>query len=236
LPTLRCYAGPDDLTASTIRLSEAESRHAQASRRLRAGDEVTLFDGRGSEGIGHIKVIERHAVFVRVEAVKRREFDAPSAVTLAVAMPKGPRQDVLVEKCTELGAKAFWPITCERSIARPSEHRLVKLRRTAIEACKQSQRAWLPEIGSPATFSQVLQQNTNFAACIMAHLDGQPLSCGAVAGHDVLVLIGPEGGFTDEEVAAARAARFSTIRLGPTHLRTETAAIAATAQLLMAPS
>ena len=229
----RFYTGPQELEPGLVVLSETESRHAASSRRLAVGDEVVLFDGRGSEARGRIESIDRRAVRVEIGAVERREADAAVGLTLAVAFPKGPRQDVLVEKCTELGVAAIWPMRCARSIAEPSAHRLGKLRRTVIEACKQSQRAWLCELREPVSFAEAVGAVGQFDAAVIA--DGSTVGSdagGATSHKSVLVLVGPEGGLTTAELEAARDAGCGTLQLGKTILRTETAAIAAAVRLL----
>jgi 16S rRNA (uracil1498-N3)-methyltransferase len=154
-------------------------------------------------------------------------------LTLAVSFPKGPRQDTLVEKCTELGVAELWPMHCRRSIAEPSPHRLEKLRRTVIEACKQSQRAWLCELREPASFAEVVGSVSEFDTAVIADGSADRSNAGEATSHKrVLALVGPEGGFAAEELQAARDAGCTELRLGRTILRTETAAIATAARVL----
>ncbi len=227
------YAGPQKLEPGSVRLSAAESRHAKSSRRLVLCDAVVLFDGQGNHGRGEISAIGAAGVSVRVDAVEHRPLDASLRLTLAVSFPKGPRQYVLVEKCTELGAAAIWPMECRRSIAQPSDQRLDKLRRTVIEASKQAQRCRLCEIHEPLPFDAILHSADQFdIACIADPGGGQEGLEAAARQPKVLMLIGPEGGFTDEVLSAGRIAGFQAVGLGRTLLRTETAAIAAAARLL----
>ncbi len=229
----RFYAGPEPLRTGLTKLSLAESRHARASRRLRPGDSVTLFDGLGCEAYGNILVVGDDGVSVQIDQLHHRSSDTALHLELAVAMPKGTRQDILVEKCTELGVAAIRPMKCARSIAEPSDHRLDKLRRTAIEACKQSQRAWLCQIHQPSSLEHVLQLRSEYGAACIADARGDPVGTVQPSpGQKVLMVIGPEGGFTDEELLAAQRADFKPIRLAQTILRTETAAITAAACLL----
>ena len=229
----RFYTGPQQLEPGLVALSEAESRHAASSRRLAVGDAVVLFDGRGREARGQIESIDRQAVRIEIAVVESRVADAAVGVTLAVAFPKGPRQDVLVEKCTELGVAAIWPMRCERSIAEASPHRLGKLRRTVVEACKQSQRAWLCELSDPMSFAEVIGSVGRFEAAVIADRNADRSDAGKSTPHkSVLVIVGPEGGFTTEEMESAGDAGCGVLRLGQTILRTETAAIAAAVRLL----
>ncbi len=229
----RFYAGPQKLKPGVVVLSETESRHAASSRRLAVGDEVVLFDGQGSEARGPIESIDRRSVRVEIASVESRDADAAVRLTLAVSFPKGPRQDVLIEKCTELGVAAIWPMRCQRSIAEPSPHRIGKLRRTVIEACTQSQRAWLCELREPVSFAEVLGAVGRFEAAVIADGNADRSTAGGPTSHrNVLALVGPEGGFTTGALEAAREAGCGGRRLGPTILRTETAAIAAAVRLL----
>lgn len=228
----RFYAGPEPLRTGLTELSAAESRHARASRRLKPNDTVTLFDGLGCEAQGNIIAVGGHGVTVQIDELHSRGSDGALHLELAVSMPKGPRQDILVEKCTELGVAAIRPMNCARSIAEPSDHRLDKLRRTVIEACKQAQRAWLCEIHRPTSFENILQLRSDFDAACIADAQGQPVGMLTPSpAQKVLMLIGPEGGFTEDELLAAHRADFKPVRLAQTILRTETAAITAAACL-----
>lgn len=229
----RFYAGPDPLRAGQVELSKAESQHAKLARRLTVDDEVVLFDGRGAQGSGRIVDVQGPTIFVEVASVVQREYDAPLRLTLAVAPPKGPRQDVLVEKCTEIGVAGLWPMICEHSIVRPSVGRLAKWRRTAIEACKQSQRAWLPQVGGLMTFDEVITRCGEFDSALLAESKDRPAGALVIEqGASILAMIGPEGGFSEQELARAEAAGIGRVRLTQTILRTETAAIVAAAHFL----
>lgn len=217
-----------DLNGAEVQLAEAEGRHASQSRRLRPGDAVMLFDGRGTEAGGEIAAVSRSGVHVRILRTRARPRLRPT-VTLAVALPKGPRQDVLVEKCTELGIAGLWPIQTDRSVSEVSDHKLDKWRRTAIEAAKQSGQAWLPVLSPLRRFGDVLAKSTGFDRLFVAVPNSESptrwaLDVGEV--ESVLALIGPEGGWTDSELAACADRGCRAVSLGPNTLRIETAAIA----------
>ncbi len=147
-PTL-CAAGPPSHDA-LVELSAAEAQHAAGSRRLGPGDAITLFDGAGTLAHAHIVAIQAPRAAkptglpARIEAVQRVSPGPP--LTLIVAACKGDRLDWLIEKCTELGAARFVLTDFERSVVRTGPQHVSRLLRTAIEACKQSRRAWLPRI------------------------------------------------------------------------------------------
>jgi len=223
----------EELSTGTIRLSDAETRHAQSSKRLSVGESVVLFDGRGNQAAGRIVSVALRGTDVAVEPIEHRARLVPT-LTLAVALPKGPRQDTLVEKCTELGVAAIWPILTQRTVSQASEHKLVKWRRKTIEAAKQSGQCWLPDLHPPCPLADVLQKASRFelvlaamtqvgcqhSAPILAQVAQRPAAC------SILAFVGPEGGWTPQETAALTAAGAQSVSLGPNILRIETAAMA----------
>lgn len=214
-----------------VELCDQESRHARLSRRLSAGDELVVFDGQGREAPATITVASRNTVEVAVGPVSRHPRPTP-ALTLAVAMPKGPRQDFLIEKCTELGVAAIQPLLTERSVAGASDHKRDKWRRATIEAAKQSGQCWLPELLAPLPLDRFLQGLDKFDLAAAAIL---PRAGSARPFHDLLragsapstivAFIGPEGGWSPAEAEALIAAGATAVSLGPNVLRIETAAI-----------
>lgn len=206
--------------------------------RAKVDDEVVLFDGAGGEAAGAITAIKRKNVTVRVGSVVRRPFELSRRITLAVAAVRAHRQGYLVEKCTELGAAALWPMITARSVSKPESGVVEKWSRRAIEAAKQSGRAWLPQVSPPRSFAEVVVQARAFDAGALADTGGlssrlldfvssTPMSC------SLLVLVGPEGGWTDAERQLAGAAGIPPVTLGPTVLRTETAAVAVCAAVAL---
>jgi 16S rRNA (uracil1498-N3)-methyltransferase len=158
-----------------------------------------------------------------VEAATR---DAP--LTLAVALPKGDRQKWLVEKLTELGVPRLVPLVTTRGVAEATPAAVERLGRSVIEACKQCGRDTLMAIAEPRTVAEVVAAHRATGGIVVADRGGAPL-----AGFDrpVVALVGPEGGFTAEELAAVEAAGGRRVSLGPHVLRIETAAIALAARL-----
>jgi len=219
-------------------LSEEESRHACGPLRLRCGDEVILFDGAGCEGRGVVERANHRSLGVNVATIQARPFEAVYRVTLAVAMAKAHRQGYLIEKCTELGAAGFWPILAERSVTRPGEAAVDKWSRRAIEAAKQAGRAWVPVIAQPMKFSEAVERSGEFAAAAITDPDDgavafQSLLAAQPRGGSILVFIGPEGGWSEAEIAAARCSGIVSTRLAPTVLRAETAAVAVCAAVAL---
>lgn len=212
-------------------LSAAESRHACGSRRLSVGDEILLFDGKGAEATGVITEASKSALRARVGPLRQTARRRPS-LTIATAVPKGPRQDMLIEKCTEFGVSRIWPIVTERSVVSASEHKLDKWRRTTIEAAKQSGQCWLPELCAAAGLDRVLEETGGSDLALVASPGGDPIAAMMTRWREaqcVLALVGPEGGWSPDEFDRMRGAGLSFVSLGPNVLRIETAAIAVAA-------
>ena len=160
-----------ELTPGSLTLDAAESHHLRDVLRCRNGEQVALFDGQGHEAAARVASITRRAVCVDVQEVLSRQYELAVRLTLAVAMPRAARQAFLFEKCTELGVWAIWPTLYEHTVVRPKAPQVDKWRRTAIEACKQSGRAWLPHIQEPACFDATLPRAGDFDLAIVTDAD-----------------------------------------------------------------
>jgi 16S rRNA (uracil1498-N3)-methyltransferase len=210
------------------RLVGDEARHLVRVMRCRVGDEVVAFDGRGTSWRARVASIGRDEAVLDLGAavVEAATRDAP--LTLAVALPKGDRQKWLVEKLTELGVPRLVPLVTTRGVAEATPAAVERLGRSVIEACKQCGRDTLMAIAEPRTVAEVVAAHRATGGIVVADRGGAPL-----AGFDrpVVALVGPEGGFTAEELAAVEAAGGRRVSLGPHVLRIETAAIALAARL-----
>jgi 16S rRNA (uracil1498-N3)-methyltransferase len=215
-----------------------EARHLARVLRCQVGDTVNLFDGSGAEWPARVTVIARDRVTLDVgESASDAPRQTPR-LTLAVALPKGERQKWLVEKLTELGVAELVPLVTVRGVAEATPGALERLRRGVIEACKQCGRNTLLAIGKPRSVADVLRERAGgeragSTRIILADPKGGAFDAAAVtADHAaVIALIGPEGGFAKEELAACDAAAVPRIGLGHHILRVETAAIALAARL-----
>jgi 16S rRNA (uracil1498-N3)-methyltransferase len=212
-------------------LTGDEARHLARVLRARVGDEVTLFDGRGRSWPARVAAIGRDTVELETGEL-RVEAAAGTALTLAVALPKGERQKWLVEKLTELGVARLVPLVTERGVAEATPAAVERIQRGVIEASKQCGRDTLMEIAEPASVAAIVAGTAATTIGLVADPRGQPLDTAGWHGHaEVLGLIGPEGGFSPAELAAAAAAGWPRITLGRYVLRIETAAVALAAQL-----
>jgi 16S rRNA (uracil1498-N3)-methyltransferase len=212
-------------TGTTFMLAGDEAHHAAASRRLAPGDTLWLFDGRGGLARATLGQITKrgHELTLRVEE-RRTESPSKPSIHLACALPKGDRQSVLLDMATQLGMTQFTPLMCERSVVKPGAQGPERWRRICLEACKQSRRVYLPDIHEPASPAKVA---ASYYGAWIAHPSGVAVGeMLAGASPDVLtLLVGPEGGFTEEEVRQAVEQGARAISLGPAILRIETAAI-----------
>jgi 16S rRNA (uracil1498-N3)-methyltransferase len=213
-----------------VTLDERESRHASGARRLRTGETITVFDGRGRVASATIADASGKSIEVKL-GESHIEPPLIPEIHLAAALPKGDRQSVMLNMATQLGVASFTPLLCERSIVKPGRGFAERAKRICIEACKQSRNARLPVIHDPHSVEDTIQQQCSHAsAMILADRTGNPVRTVVdqlIAGADrITVLIGPEGGFTDDEVDVARNDGAQIVDLGRTTLRTETAAIA----------
>ncbi|ARF55281.1 16S rRNA (uracil(1498)-N(3))-methyltransferase [Streptomyces gilvosporeus] len=222
----------------TVVLDGPEGRHAVSVRRLRVGEEIVLTDGQGTGVHGTVAGVEgKDRLTVAVEGLRTEDPPAPT-LTVVQALPKGDRGELAVETMTETGVDAIVPWPAARCVTQWKGERaaksLAKWRATAREAGKQSRRLRFPEVTDPLTTRQVaaLLADADFAAVL--HEEGStPLATAELPAEGSIVLVvGPEGGVSPEELAAFAEAGAQPYRLGSTVLRTSTAGTAATALLL----
>jgi 16S rRNA (uracil1498-N3)-methyltransferase len=214
-------------------LAGDEARHLVRVLRATVGDRVRVFDGSGAEWPARVAAVGRDEVALDCDPPLPPQAEAgPGRLTLGVALPKGERQKWLVEKLTELGVARLVPLDTDRGVAEATPAARERLGRGVIEACKQCGRNRLMEIGAPRTVAAAIAAMPGGSRVVIADPGGAPLDpVGLAAGAtNVLALVGPEGGFTAAELAAAEAAGAVRASLGPHVLRIETAAIALAAR------
>jgi len=218
----------------------AEAHHLLHVMRAKVGTRVTLFDGSGWQFDAVVGKAGRSEVELMVSSREEVNRESPIVVTLGVALPKGDRQKWLVEKVVELGVSRLVPLETARGVAQPCENALDRLRRGVIEASKQCGRNRLMEIAEPQAWPAFLVENANAACRFVAHPASRP--AGAIhcdpptllpaSIDDTALAVGPEGGFTDAEMAIAVAQGWQSVDLGPRILRVETAAVAIAARVI----
>lgn len=201
---------------------------------MRLGERLYLFDGSGVEARADIVAIERNSVTVDIGETVFVDRESPLAISLAVALSRGDRMDTIVQKSTELGVTAIWPFFSERTGVKLEGDRLLRKQahwqRIAISACEQSGRNRIPKITPVMSYEHLLEtaKVSESSLRLLLHPEGKaktlPVSC-----ESLLLMVGPEGGFTDGEVVAATYAGFKPFLLGPRILRAETAPLTAIA-------
>jgi 16S rRNA (uracil1498-N3)-methyltransferase len=206
-----------------------EARHLARVMRARPGDRVELFDGRGTRWPAEVAAISRDRVELRTAAPVSAPLPGGPALTVAVALPKGERQQWLAEKLTELGAASLLPLVTTRGVAEPGAAARARLERAVLEACKQCRRDHLLTVLDPATVAGALGAMPSGSQLLLADPGGAALVADRTAP-GALVLVGPEGGFTPEEIAVALAAGARRVSFSRHVLRVETAALAAAAR------
>ncbi len=214
-------------------------RYLKTVLRLREGDPVVLFDGRGREGEATVTGISRAGVSVRIDACR----SVPSGgrpLTLAQALPKGETMDAIIRKAAELGVTAIQPLQADRSVPRltpeKARQKVARWQTLAVEACRQSRRADIPRVDDIRSFPEFIAASTGGGVRLMLWEEERrtglrDLLRGQSDRRDDLhvVVIGPEGGFTEAEAGLARRHGFHTASLGRRILKVETAAVAALA-------
>lgn len=219
-------------------LSGAEAHHAATVRRVRAGEEVTVGDGRGLWLEGVVEGVQPREVVVRVTA--RTDVTAPRPrLVLVQALAKGDRDELAVQAATELGVDEIVPWQAARSVSRWDAAKAAKgrARWTAIvrEAAKQAHRAWVPQVVDVETTSRIAQRAAGAGILVLEPTAETALSALTLPpDRDVVLVVGPEGGIAPDELATFADAGATPVRLGGTVLRTSTAGPAALAVVSVA--
>src|SRR5678816_104973 len=222
----RFHAPPTAFTQTTVTLTADEARHLRDVLRLKAGDEVYVFDGRGREFRCSVSNTKAE---LRIESeVEPAKPESQLQLNLCVALLKGEKFDLVVQKATELGVTTITPVITRHADIHLRDQsdatkRVARWQRIALEAAKQSGRAFVPEISLPVAFETALEG----VGVMFSERGGEPFESLTGAGA-MTALVGSEGGWADEEIEAARARDFHIVTLGGRILRAETAAIAVT--------
>ena len=227
-----------NLENGTITLAADEARHLRDVLRLKSGDEVYVFNGVGGEFRCSVVNTKRDSAELRVESeVEPAKPESPLRLELCVALLKGEKFDLVVQKATELGVTRIVPLMTRYADIHLRDEsdatkRVARWQRIALEAAKQSGRAFVPEVSVPASFEPVLAGTRDDELCLMfSERGGGSLAEVRTTSKAIKALVGSEGGWSDEEIEGARAAGFHLVTLGGRILRAETAAITIAALL-----
>jgi len=229
----RLYLLPEEFVAAEVRLAGARAHRLSKVLRLRAGAELLVFDGVGGERRANVLRAGRATATLRLGVAVAPLAEPAVPVTLGCAFPRGARGDWIVEKSTELGVARIVPLRASRAVIEPGAGRLARWRRVAIEAAEQCGRAVVPEIGgaaAPGATALVADLGDGEVGSVTvreALARGRPPSA-------VVLYVGPEGGWSEEERVDHVAGGRVSVTLGPRTLRVETAAVLGVAQALEA--
>ena len=232
------YFVDEPIDGPRARLAGSEAHHLAHVMRAKPGDAVTLFDGSGAEFAARIERVGRAEIELAVVARQPVDRELPVPLTLGVALPKGDRQRLLVEKATELGVARLVPLVTEHSTEHQAAAGLDRLRRTVVEASKQCGRNRLMEIRPVEKLGEYLLGTPAESLRLIAQAGRENL--GGVLDeriahprpNSIALAVGPEGGFTLAEVDVAASHGWQPVDLGPRTLRVETAAVALVAAIV----
>lgn len=235
----RFYAAPDAISGSLVNLARDETHHLARVLRLKAGDEAFVFDGGGGEYRCRILAFNNNRAQLEIIETLADETESPIALTLAQSLAKGEKFDFIVQKATELGARRIVPLVTRyadvKLNAEKSAKRLERWQRISLEALKQSGRRALVAITHPLALAAFLESSAQHSSStptllVFSERGGLSLTTALAAAVDrqnVIACIGPEGGWSADELELFAARGAQAVTLGPRILRTETAAIAA---------
>lgn len=238
----RFLVSPENVEGDRITIKGREVHHLRNVLRLRKGEKVVCFDGSGRDYEGTIEFLSSGQAEIKIEKVEELKKETPLKITLAQSLIRSSKMDLVVQKCTELGVFRIMPMGTGRSLVKldeaKSRARRERWQRIAEEAAKQSVRVQVPQIEGVRDFASILKMARDFDWGIIPWEEEgagrslkEALTKRLSPPENILLLIGPEGGFTAQEVAEAKKAGLLPLSLGPHILRSETAAIATVAIL-----
>ena len=230
----RFFIEPSQIAGDSISITGDDLRHIRTVLRKKQGDLLTLLDGRGGEYAVSITELHKDRISTSIVEKQQREMKGPRIV-LGQGLPKSDKMDLIVQKSTELGVSSIVPLITERTIVKvkDEEKRVIRWRKIAREAAMQSHRLDIPTVEPIRSFEEFHRtpHSTRGTLLLIPWEEGtQPVKEVLTvypAAETIVVLIGPEGGFSLNEAKTAQDRGFHAVSLGPTILRTETAAIAA---------
>lgn len=233
------YVFPSQISNNIAIVTGSEHHHLHNVLRTRPGETVRIIDGVGN--VYTAQILETHDTRISSEAqILSHKFhpSVPPEITLFQGLPKNDKMALILQKTTELGITRIVPLHSEYALQKPSQNRYARWHRVLISAMKQSERAWLPELCQGQAFEAALAQLDRFSLCLLL---GPHRNQGSQVQHiqtvlretpppaSIALFVGPEGGFSDQEVTSAVESGCTPVTLGRNILRTETAAIVAVA-------
>lgn len=227
------YVMPEDVdNRQSVILRGEEAFHCTKVLRKKSGDRFFAVDGLGNEYLVELAEAHKDTVSCRIIDSSTRLTELPMHITLAQALIKHDHFDLVVEKCTELGVSTFIPLETERSLADPGKNKSRRWQKIMMSSMKQSRRSVLPRLDDVTPLDELVEKSNNYDVKIIFHeKSDRPVFDFTknmnMSGTKILVLVGPEGGFTESEHRTAVSRDFISLSLGRRRLRAETAAICA---------
>jgi 16S rRNA (uracil1498-N3)-methyltransferase len=226
----RVFVSHSCAPGALVELDPGDGRHLASVLRMKTGDTIAVVSAGVAWRAELLELTRRRAQAMIVGRLDERSAELPVGIAVLQATPKGTKMDDVVEKVVELGALRIVPVRCERSYGGDSGHKLERWRRIALAAAQQSRRLVVPAVDAPASFPEAIARFRTTSRVIVAH-EGAPQGSLAralerVSQKPIAIAIGPEGSFTPGELEIAASAGCDIVSLGPTILRTETAAAA----------
>ena len=226
----RLFSDQPLLVGTEVVLEGSAAQYLGKVLRARVGDTVILFDGQGQQGTATIKAIAKHSVSAQLDTITTPQTESSLQTHLGLCLSKGDRFDWAIQKATELGVGSISPLYSTRvDFTVPPERlakRLSHWQHIVTSACEQSGRVRIPTVNAPTSLTHWVSETLADVKLVL-HCDVHGTSPLAAKPQSVALLIGPEGGLTDEEVATAERHHFQPWQLGPRILRTETAPVVA---------
>lgn len=226
---IRIYQPGDYQSGQSLELSSEAGQHVAVVLRMQPGESITLFCGDNREFDAIIETVKKKQVVVHLGAVKEVNRESPLTIHLAQAISKGDRMELVMQKSVELGVASITPLITERCAVKLDKERMAKKlhqwQSIVIAACEQSGRNKVPVVHPPVSFEQYVEKEPAAVKFIVHPLNSKSLRDYTILQSDIALIIGPEGGLSNEEVKLACKYEFLPLSLGPRILRTETAAI-----------
>ena len=229
------YSRPESVQNGIITIEGEEAKHISKVLRYKAGEMIFVVDSCGVRYKVVLEQIKRDYVLGKVVNQVRRENETVVNLALACGVSTGSKMDLVIEKCTELGVRKFIPVLTQQGMVEIDEpakikKKLARWNKVAIAAMKQSLRCYLPKIEEPVSLSELALKTIDYDRSLIASLEPEAKSLkdslqAEVPFKDILLLVGPEAGFSEEELELGRERGFVAVKLGPRRLRTETACV-----------
>lgn len=227
----RIYVEQDLESGAIFRLPEAAAHHIATVLRMKTGQELVLFNGRGGSYHAVISRMEKRNVEIAIGAHQSGERESPLSITLAQAVMRGPHMDYALQKAVELGVQRIVPLLCLHGNIKldqdQRQHRHAHWRKIIISACEQCGRNRIPQLSVPLRLSEWTGADESKLKLILHPYHGVRLAELQAGGDTLTLLAGPEGGFSDDEIAGAERHGYRAVTLGPRVLRAESAALVA---------